>query len=260
MTSKLLYKNITFTYSFSKGAETSVVWDRQTDRGKQRQNIILTHNFFSWPYLAVLSSRPCVFSSEETYSTGSHQGDRLSPPPADSVLYLHVRLSSNLALNQDSPKLRPSRRHRHISFRNTHTFPINHVTASAYFHICVLLRESPSDSTAKGQYESIIQTNPKGFACSNATSKVCDERSHFKIFNNYNKKISSSTMTNERQKYMPSSQHLRFRTNSKQTSHSWTLVQELLFTNPSARAGYDTRSIFKRSLTGFEFRVFLLLD
>ena len=25
----------------------------------------------------------------------------------------------------------------------------------------------------------------------------------------------------------------------------------VLFTNPSARAGYDTRSIFKRSLTGF---------
>ena len=34
----------------------------------------------------------------------------------------------------------------------------------------------------------------------------------------------------------------------------------VLFTNPSAQAGYDTRSIFKRSLTGFEFRVFLLLD
>ena len=34
----------------------------------------------------------------------------------------------------------------------------------------------------------------------------------------------------------------------------WTKV---LFTNPSARAGYSTRSIFKRSLTGFEFRVFL---
>ena len=30
------------------------------------------------------------------------------------------------------------------------------------------------------------------------------------------------------------------------TERSW-----LLFTNPSARAGYDTRSIFKRSLTGF---------
>ena len=36
--------------------------------------------------------------------------------------------------------------------------------------------------------------------------------------------------------------------------------QKVLFTNPSARAGYDTRSIFKWSLTGFEFRVFLLLD
>ena len=39
---------------------------------------------------------------------------------------------------------------------------------------------------------------------------------------------------------------------------SW--CNQVLFTNPSARAGYDTRSIFKRSLTGFEFRVFLLLD
>ena len=29
------------------------------------------------------------------------------------------------------------------------------------------------------------------------------------------------------------------------------LWYEVLFTNPSARAGYDTRSIFKRSLTGF---------
>ena len=38
------------------------------------------------------------------------------------------------------------------------------------------------------------------------------------------------------------------------------LTLKVLFTNPSARAGYDTRSIFKRSLTGFEFRVFLLLD
>ena len=36
--------------------------------------------------------------------------------------------------------------------------------------------------------------------------------------------------------------------------------QKVLFTNPSARAGYDTRSISKRSLTGFEFLVFLLLD
>ena len=37
------------------------------------------------------------------------------------------------------------------------------------------------------------------------------------------------------------------------------IVGKVLFTNPSAQAGYDTRSIFKRSLTGFEFRVFLLV-
>ena len=28
------------------------------------------------------------------------------------------------------------------------------------------------------------------------------------------------------------------------------ILDKVLFTNPSARAGYDTRSIFKRSLTG----------
>ena len=38
------------------------------------------------------------------------------------------------------------------------------------------------------------------------------------------------------------------------------LVEFIIFTNPFARAEYDTRSIFKRSLTGFEFRVILLLD
>ena len=32
------------------------------------------------------------------------------------------------------------------------------------------------------------------------------------------------------------------------TVPSW--IEVILFTNPSARAGYDTRSIFKRSLTG----------
>ena len=55
--------------------------------------------------------------------------------------------------------------------------------------------------------------------------------------------------------------------------YSWCLVAccsqhscVILFTNPFARAGYDTWSIFKRSLTGlnsefsFEFRVFLFQD
>ena len=36
-----------------------------------------------------------------------------------------------------------------------------------------------------------------------------------------------------------------------QDYYMWSIVEkEVLFTNPSARAGYDTRSIFKRSLTG----------
>ena len=34
----------------------------------------------------------------------------------------------------------------------------------------------------------------------------------------------------------------------------------IIFINPSARAGYDTRSIFKAEFNRFEFRVFLLLD
>ena len=34
----------------------------------------------------------------------------------------------------------------------------------------------------------------------------------------------------------------------------------IIFTNPSARAGYDTRSIFNAEFNRFEFRVFLLLD
>ena len=36
---------------------------------------------------------------------------------------------------------------------------------------------------------------------------------------------------------------------SKHISKEWK-IEKVLFTNPSARAGYDTRSIFKRSLTG----------
>ena len=45
--------------------------------------------------------------------------------------------------------------------------------------------------------------------------------------------------------------------NGKSTFVSYIIY---IFTNLSARIEYDTRSIFKRSLTGFEFRVFLLLD
>ena len=51
-------------------------------------------------------------------------------------------------------------------------------------------------------------------------------------------------------------------------SKGWNLILVFLsakeylyiFTNPSTRAGYDTRSIFERSLTGLKSEFFLLLD
>ena len=45
------------------------------------------------------------------------------------------------------------------------------------------------------------------------------------------------------------------------TGVTWRTVKYLIiFTNPSARAGYDTRSIFKLSLTGLNSEFSLLLD
>ena len=47
-----------------------------------------------------------------------------------------------------------SHRHLHISVHNTHTFLFNHMTASSYFHRCVLCRESLIDGSVKGQHAS----------------------------------------------------------------------------------------------------------
>ena len=44
-----------------------------------------------------------------------------------------------------------SRGHLHISFHNTHIFPLNHITGSAYFH-----RESLIDGSVKGQYATYV--------------------------------------------------------------------------------------------------------
>ena len=53
-TTTLGYKSITLFILL--GVKASVMWE--TDRGRQRQTALLTHNFFSWPYHAVLPSRP----------------------------------------------------------------------------------------------------------------------------------------------------------------------------------------------------------
>ena len=51
-----------------------------------------------------------------------------------------------------------SRGRLHISFHNIHKFPFIHVTASAYFHRCVLCREPLIDSSVKGQYATLLHT------------------------------------------------------------------------------------------------------
>ena len=43
---------------------------------------------------------------------------------------------------------------------------------------------------------------------------------------------------------------LSYKTLQVPTNHA-NYLRVILFTNPSARAGYDTRSIFKQSLTGW---------
>ena len=54
--------------------------------------------------------------------------------------------------------------------------------------------------------------------------------------------------------------HVKKKTGTNLFSPQLQVNIEVLFTNPSARAGYDTRSIFKRSLTGLNSEFYLLLD
>ena len=54
--------------------------------------------------------------------------------------------------------------------------------------------------------------------------------------------------------------YVHFRTNSLGKYVNPFIFPGIQFTDPSARAGYDTRSIFEAEFNRFEFRVFLLLD
>ena len=123
-------------YSFERG-QISIVWDRQ----RQRQTAILTHNFFSfsWPHHAVLSSR-----SHVTFLLLLRQRLPNQWPAHGSQPKWGALSDCKLVLIQDSHWLWPSRRHLQISFQNTHAFPLNHMTDSAYLHMCVLFREIPN--------------------------------------------------------------------------------------------------------------------
>ena len=94
------------------------------DGWKQGQTAILTHNFFSWPYHAVLSSRPhlaLLFLSQGYSTEGS---ERHSPPGgalSDCKLWLRPSLTptdkqASAFIISERPQL-----------------PINHVTVSLIY-------------------------------------------------------------------------------------------------------------------------------
>ena len=122
----------------SKEFKVSVVCEKQTetnrDRGGRRRRLLY------WPITSSLDP------TKLCYLQGL----------ASSLLTR--RTQSVLADSTDRCKLRLTqdwhsvlREHLHISFHNTHTFPFNLVTASTYFHRCVLCRESLIDGSVKGQ-------------------------------------------------------------------------------------------------------------
>ena len=135
------------------------MWERQMDGGRWMKTSTLIHNFFfSWPSHAVLSSRlllAFLLLLSWVYSTGGLLWVALlyTAPVGCLVICWHS-FDCKLRLTQDLHWQTAciSCRHLHISFHNTHTFPLNHVTVSAYFHWCILSRQSLIDGSVKRQY------------------------------------------------------------------------------------------------------------
>ena len=93
-----------------------VVWERRTERRRQRQTAILTHNFFfSGPYYTKLSSKPhwvFLFLGQSTQlETAARQR---APSTTASWIWLGPSLTPT-----DS---KPSHKHLHITLHNTHDF------------------------------------------------------------------------------------------------------------------------------------------
>ena len=117
---------------------------------RRMETAIWIHNFFfSWPYHTVYSPRPhlalLLFLDRGVFN---RRLVRPKGPRTHSGVPSHsLALSATDQISSDRKLfwLKTdciSRRHLHISFHYTHTFPFNHVTASAYFHMCVPCRES----------------------------------------------------------------------------------------------------------------------
>ena len=137
------YKNTILFILFR--AKVSVVVRR-----RWMETATLINNFFSWPYHAVLSSRP-----HSALHLLLGRGVLKWWPAV--CRWCSLRQTKSLLVASWYPKAetatpRISRSHLHISLHNTHTFPFNHVTVSTYFHMCVLCKYSPIDGSVKTQY------------------------------------------------------------------------------------------------------------
>ena len=109
--------------------------ETESETGRRRYIVILTHDFFSWPYQAVLFSKPYAFSSPTRHTQSVADCGLLAQRwPWFSICQL-------LDFGYRCKTAYISRKHPHISFHNACTFPLNHVTAFAYLLRCVLYRE-----------------------------------------------------------------------------------------------------------------------
>ena len=168
-TCSIAIKNKRITLSFTKiylslfllkGIEVSLMWERQMDGGSRMETATLT-NTFSF-LLAILycvffkaslsiSSASWLGALNWTFTVGS------CPRRATRRAPSHMLALSTTNCISSGCKLRLTEAHSahiwhghlHISFHNTHTFPFNPMTPSAYFHRCVLCWESLIDDSAR---------------------------------------------------------------------------------------------------------------
>ena len=107
----------------------------------RRLTAISTHKFSSWLYHVVLFSK--LLLALQLLSRRGTQPEtcyRPCPIKAPCCSLALPWLTTLFWSPVETPRI--SRGHLPISFHNTYTCPVNHVTASAYFHKCVLLRIS----------------------------------------------------------------------------------------------------------------------
>ena len=104
----------------------------------------LTHDFSSWPCHAVIF-KALLSTSFASWLGWGTQLEACCGPSEGCYLWD--------CLKTETPCISCERLH--ISFHNTYGFLFNYLTASAYFHRCVLCRESLIDSSVKSQYATV---------------------------------------------------------------------------------------------------------